>query len=120
MIVDNEDMLTEPKPTYKTVASSLLRTIVSMTIFIAVDYWIFRSWGAVILLVTVIFLHELGHLIAMKVFGYRGINMTFIPFLGAYVSGQATHFSKYKKIIMLLAGPLPGIIIGMVLLFLYK
>ncbi|MEP7144890.1 MAG: site-2 protease family protein [Ferruginibacter sp.] len=120
MNADNEDLLIESKPLHQTAAISLLRTVLSLALFIAVDYWIFKSWGAVFLLVSVIFLHELGHFIAMKIFGYKGISMTFIPFMGAYVSGEATHFSKYKKIVMLLAGPLPGIIIGMVLLFLYR
>ena len=120
MDAENKDMLTEPKPIHQTTTSSLLRTILSLALFIAVDYWIFKSWQAVFLLVSVIFIHEFGHFIAMKIFGYKGINMTFVPFMGAYVSGEATHFSKYKKIIMLLAGPVPGIIIGMALLFLYQ
>ncbi|MEO5891687.1 MAG: site-2 protease family protein [Ferruginibacter sp.] len=117
---ENENLLVDAKPIHQTTASSLLRTIISLALFIAVDYWIFKSWSAVLLLVSVIFIHESGHFIAMKVFGYRGINMTFVPFLGAYVSGEATHFSKYKRIIVLLAGPIPGIIIGMILLFLFQ
>jgi Zn-dependent protease len=117
---DHEDKLTEPKPIHQAASSSLLRTILSLAAFIAVDYLIFKSWAAVFLLVSVILLHESGHFIAMKRFGYQGVNMTFVPFMGAYVSGQATHFSKVKKLIVLLAGPLPGIIIGMALLVLYQ
>lgn len=120
MIAENEDILTEQKPPQSVESSSLLRTLISLALFIAVDYWIFRSWGAVALLVSVIFIHESGHFIAMKIFGYKGINMTFVPFMGAYVSGEATHFSKFKKIIMLFAGPIPGIIIGMILLSVYQ
>ena len=120
MSAEKEDLLKDAKPVHQTRSFSLLRTIFSLLLFIAVDYWIFKSWAAVFLLVTIIFLHESGHFIAMKLFGYKGINMTFVPFMGAFVSGEATHFSKYKKIIMLLAGPLPGIIIGMLLLFLYQ
>ena len=120
MDAENRDKLTEPKPIHKTASSSILRTILSLALFIAVDYWIFKSWSAVLLLVSVIFIHESGHFIAMKIFGYKGINMTFVPFMGAFVSGEATHFSKNKRIIMLLAGPVPGIIIGMALLFLYQ
>ncbi len=118
-ILDNEHLLTEHKPVHISAASSIFRTTLSIALFIAVDYWIFKSWSAVCLLVSVIFIHELGHFIAMKIFGYKGISMTFVPFLGAFVSGKAAHQSKYKKIIMLLAGPLPGIVIGMILLFLY-
>ena len=108
-----------PKPGAKLASSSLLRTLISLALYIAVDYWIFKSWYAVLLLVSVIVIHELGHFIAMKIFGYKAVNMTFVPFVGAYVSGEVVNFSKWNKIIVLLAGPLPGIIIGMVLFYLY-
>jgi stage IV sporulation protein FB len=100
--------------------TSLSRTVISLALFIALDYWIFKSWFAVLLLVTVIFIHEAGHFIAMKFFGYKGVNMTFVPFVGAYVSGTATNLSRKNKLIVLLAGPLPGIIIGSILLLLYQ
>lgn len=100
--------------------TSFARTLFSLVLFIAIDYWIFKSWFAVLLLVSVIFIHEAGHFIAMKVFGYKGVNMTFVPFVGAYVSGTATNLSRRNKLIILLAGPVPGIIIGCVLLFLYQ
>lgn len=120
MNIENEDLLKESKPRGITPAFSFLRTILSLSLFIFVDYWIFKSWSAVLLLVSVIVIHELGHFIVMKIFGYQGIKMTFVPFMGAYVSGEADHFSKYKKIVLLLAGPLPGILIGMLLLFLFQ
>lgn len=100
--------------------TSLVRTLVSLVLFIAIDYWIFKSWFAVLLLVSVIFIHEAGHFIAMKVFGYKGVNMTFVPFVGAYVSGTATNLSRRNKLIVLLAGPLPGIIIGCVLFYVHQ
>lgn len=100
--------------------TSLSRTVISLALFIALDYWIFKSWFAVLLLVTVIFIHEAGHFIAMKFFGYKGVNMIFVPFVGAYVSGTATNLSRRNKLIVLLAGPLPGIIIGSILLLLHQ
>ena len=108
------------KPEPAQTKSSLMRTVISLSLYIAIDYWIFKSWTAVFILVTVIVIHELGHFIAMKFFGYKGVNMTFIPFVGAYVSGEASNFSRKNKIIMLFAGPLPGICIGLVLFYLYQ
>lgn len=99
--------------------TSLLRTLLSLALFIAVYYWIFNSWLAVATLVTVIVIHESGHFIAMKFFGYRSVNMTFVPFVGAYVSGQATNLSRKNKLVVLLAGPLPGIVIGCIIFYLY-
>jgi len=99
--------------------TSLLRTLMSLAVFIAVYYWIFRSWFAVASLVTVIVIHEAGHYIAMKFFGYRSVNMTFVPFVGAYVSGRAINLSRKNKLIVLLAGPVPGIVIGCIFFLLY-
>jgi len=100
--------------------TSLSRTLFSLALFIAVDYWLFKSWFAVVLLATVIVIHELGHFIAMKVFGYKTVNMTFIPFVGAYVSGRASNLSRKNKLVVLLAGPVPGVIIGCISLYLYQ
>ena len=120
MSENKNDLPAKKRSFYKPGIVSLLKTILSLFVFIAVDYFIFKSWGAVCLLVSVILIHESGHFVAMKIFGYKHIKMMFVPFVGAYVSGEASHFSKSKKIIMLLAGPVPGVITGMVLLFFYR
>lgn len=100
-------------------ATRLLRTLLSLAAFIAIDYWIFKSWTLVIILVSVILLHEMGHFIAMKLFGYSKVNMVFVPFAGAYVSGSTTDLSLRKKLIVLLAGPLPGILLGCLFLYVH-
>lgn len=117
MVEETADHAQAHKPEDEQRKTSLSRTLISLLLFIAIDYWIFRSWSAVALLVSVIIIHELGHFIAMKISGYRKVNMTFVPFVGAYVTGTATDLSKKKKLLVLLAGPVPGIIIGSVLLF---
>jgi stage IV sporulation protein FB len=100
-------------------ASSLPRTIISLLFFAVLYYWLFKSWQVVIALVVVLLIHESGHFIAMKMFGYKSVNMTFVPFVGAYVSGEATSLSNRNKLIVLLAGPVPGIIIGSILYFIH-
>jgi hypothetical protein len=42
----------------------------------------------------VVLIHELGHFLAMKYFGYKDLGMFFIPLLGAYVSGTKKKFHK--------------------------
>ncbi len=96
--------------------TSLPRTIISLLFFVLLYYWLFKSWMVVIALVVVLLIHESGHFAAMKFFGYKGVNMTFVPFVGAYVSGRTTDLSNRNKMIVLLAGPVPGVIIGSVLL----
>ncbi len=100
--------------------TSLPRTLLSLIAFVAVYYWLFQDWLQTAALVGTLLIHESGHFIAMKYFGYRAVNMTFIPFVGAYVSGTASNLSRRNKLIVLLAGPLPGMLIGMALLGMHQ
>src|SRR5262245_19953008 len=67
------------------------------------------------MLVGVLFVHELGHVAGMRLFGYRDVRMFFIPFFGAAASGRKRGVARWKEGVVLLAGPLPGIVIGCVL-----
>lgn len=67
----------------------------------------------IFIIIIVILIHETGHLIAMKLFGYKDVKMFFIPFFGAAVSGKHDDVSSPKKALISLAGPVPGIIIGL-------
>ena len=69
-------------------------------------------WKPLVLIIGVLFLHELGHFAAMSIFGYRNLRMFFIPFLGAAVTGQHYNLPGWKKALVSLAGPVPGIILG--------
>ncbi len=68
-----------------------------------------------LILIPVLFFHEGGHWIAMRLFGYRNLRMFFIPFLGAAVSGQHYNVAGWKKAVVSLMGPLPGIVAGSML-----
>ncbi|MAP07913.1 MAG: peptidase M50 [Rhodopirellula sp.] len=89
--------------------------LVSLALFVAVGllWWDLRL---VLMLVGILLLHEGGHFVAMRAFGYRNIRMVFVPMLGAAVSGQPIRIPRWKKAIVYFAGPLPGIAISMVLL----
>jgi hypothetical protein len=56
----------------------------------------------------------------MKTFHYKDLGIFFIPLLGAYVSGSKREVSQKESAIILLAGPLPGIILGVVFYLLYQ
>jgi Zn-dependent protease len=111
-----------PKPTEPQAEPSRfnpLRTVISLFIYVAVYYAIFKDLRSVLFLVIVILIHEIGHFIAMKLFGYKDVKMFFVPLLGAFVSGNVKQISLSKKTIMILAGPVPGIILGLICLWLY-
>ncbi len=67
-------------------------------------------------LVGVLFFHELGHYVGMRMFGYRNVRMFFIPLFGAAVSGQKTNAKSYQEAIVSLLGPVPGLCLAIVLL----
>jgi Zn-dependent protease len=70
------------------------------------------GWGlrGMAVLVGVLLFHELGHWAGMRLFGFRDVRMFFIPFLGAAVSGRNPSASGGKEGVVLLLGPLPGLI----------
>lgn len=70
---------------------------------------------SILLLVAVLALHESGHYIGMLLFGYRDVRMFFIPFFGAAVTGKKHAAPAWQQIIVLLLGPLPGIVLALVL-----
>lgn len=64
------------------------------------------------ILVAVIFFHELGHYLAMRLFSYQDTTIFFIPFLGAAATGRKDSPSLSEEMVVLLAGPMPGLLLG--------
>jgi tetratricopeptide (TPR) repeat protein len=62
--------------------------------------------------VVVLLLHEGGHVLAMKLFGYRDTAILFIPFLGALATARKEDATLTEKVWISLAGPLPGLFLG--------
>ncbi|MGZ0164324.1 MAG: site-2 protease family protein [Planctomycetales bacterium] len=95
--------------------SGMALLIMSIVLFSAVGP---AAWDPAFLaiLIPIILFHEAGHFVAMKCFGYRNLKMFFIPFLGAAVTGRQYNVPGWKQVIVSLAGPLPGIALGGVLL----
>ncbi len=89
---------------------------ISILLFIVAYYFIFDSnITFIIILIVVLFIHELGHLLMMKFFNYNEVSMLFIPLIGALVTGEKHTISQKQRSFVILAGPVPGIIIGVLL-----
>lgn len=71
-----------------------------------------HSARSLMVLVAVLFFHELGHWAGMRLFGFQDVKMFFIPFFGAAVSGRNRGAESWKEALVLLLGPVPGIILG--------
>jgi stage IV sporulation protein FB len=91
-----------------------LRSFISLALYLVLGYYFFPSYKILLLITAIVMFHELGHFFAMKYFRYSDLGIFFIPLLGAYVSGTKREVSQKQSAIILLAGPLPGIIVGIV------
>lgn len=91
-----------------------LRSLGSLALYLILGYYIFHSFRVLLLITAIVIIHELGHFFAMKMFRYKDLGIFFIPLLGAYVSGSKREVSQKESAVILLAGPVPGIIIGIV------
>ncbi|MBK7560295.1 MAG: site-2 protease family protein [Chitinophagaceae bacterium] len=92
-----------------------MKSFTSLALYLAFGYYIFKRWDMLLLITAIVMIHELGHFFAMKYFRYNDLGIFFIPLFGAYVSGRKREVSQKQSAIILLAGPLPGMIIGIIL-----
>lgn len=96
-------------------ANIWLRSFISLALYLVLGYYVFPSYIILLLITAIVVIHELGHFFAMKYFRYNDLGIFFIPLLGAYVSGTKREVSQKQSAIILLAGPLPGIVLGVIL-----
>ncbi len=104
----------------QTSSNAWLRSLISLAAYLVLGYYFFSRWELLLLITAIIIFHELGHFFAMKWFGYNDLGIFFIPLLGAYVSGSKREISQKESAVILLAGPLPGIVLGIIFYFLWQ
>lgn len=101
--------------------NSWTRSVFSLLIYMVLFYLLFDQNIAYIAAITVVvIIHELGHLLAMKIFNYSNVKIFFIPLIGAFTSGKKQEVSQKQLSIIILAGPLPGLIIACILYYFNK
>jgi Zn-dependent protease len=86
--------------------------VLTLAVFVLTQLRSDGSAWKLAILVAVLLFHELGHYAGMRIFGYRDVRMFFIPFLGAAVSGRRESAPAWKEAVVLLLGPIPGILLG--------
>jgi len=102
----------DEKPTPASREQKIRTFIVSGLAFVLLFGLIGIPWMLLPLLLVILLVHELGHYYAMKYFGYEDTSIFFIPLFGAAAKGEKEHLRPFEEYIILLAGPLPGILIG--------
>ncbi|WP_455220826.1 hypothetical protein [Kaarinaea lacus] len=75
---------------------------------------------SVLILIAGIMLHELGHFLGMLIFRYRDSDSLCVQLMGTASVARNEGIATWKQVIIVLMGPLPGIIAGLLLLVLFK
>jgi stage IV sporulation protein FB len=89
-------------------------TAFSVVVFVLSFLYVFSDQlDFVFYLVSVLFIHELGHYLLMKRYKYQDLRMLFIPLMGAFVQGSKLNYSQKESFLVIAAGPFPGVILGL-------
>jgi Zn-dependent protease len=83
-------------------------TVLSMLLSLGV-YWTLWGWKFALGLVLSIYVHEMGHVIALRRYGFKATAPMFIPGLGAVVRLQQRIVNPLEDAAIGLAGPIYGL-----------
>ncbi len=109
----------KPELVEKKSSQNTKKTILSIFLFILTFVLLGASdFTFIFSLILVLLIHELGHFLFMKMFGYSDVKMLFVPFMGAFVQGKKDEYKQKQSLFVVLAGPIPGIIIGLSIFYL--
>ncbi|MBI3731672.1 MAG: site-2 protease family protein [Burkholderiales bacterium] len=86
--------------------------VLSALAFLALGTWWWGITGALVI-GGVIALHEGGHWLAMKLAGFRDVQVFFVPGMGGITSGEKHEASPFTHMLVYLAGPMPGLLLSL-------
>jgi len=85
-----------------------LGTLLSMLATMGI-YWTLWGWPFAVGFVLSIYVHEMGHVSALRHYGIRASAPMFVPFLGAFVRLRESLHGDWENAMVGLAGPLWGL-----------
>lgn len=85
------------------------KTALTMVISVAA-YALFWGWSFALGFVLLMFVHEMGHVVALRMQGVKASAPMFIPFLGAFVTIEGEQRSVAQEAVSALAGPVVGML----------
>jgi stage IV sporulation protein FB len=98
--------------------NAITRSLISLFIYALLFYLFFeQNLAYVAAILVVLIIHEMGHFLAMRRFGYSNVKIFIVPLLGAFTTGKKQEVSQWQLSVIILAGPVPGIIIGTLLYY---
>lgn len=101
--------------------NALVRSLISLFIYGLLFYFVFgQNLAYIAAILVVLIIHESGHFLFMKLFNYSNVKIFIVPLIGAFTSGKKQQVSQAQLSLIILAGPVPGIIIGSILFWINK
>lgn len=85
------------------------KTFITMLISIWA-YAMFWGWPFAVGFVGLLFVHEMGHVVALRMMGIKATAPMFIPFMGAFIGMKQLPENAYAEAVMAYGGPLLGTI----------
>ena len=85
------------------------KTFITMLISIWA-YAVFWGWPFAVGFVALLFIHEMGHVIALRSIGFKSTAPMFIPFMGAFIGMKQMPDNAFHESIVGYGGPLLGTI----------
>ncbi|HQQ94638.1 MAG TPA: site-2 protease family protein [Bacteroidia bacterium] len=96
--------------------NALRRSLIGLLVYALLFYFIFdQNLAYIAAILLVIIVHEMGHFLFMRLFDYKNVKIFIVPLLGAFTTGKKQHVSQWQLALIILAGPIPGIILGSLL-----
>ena len=83
------------------------KTFITMLISIW-TYAMFWGWSFAVGFVALLFIHEMGHIIALRMMGIKATAPMFIPFMGAVIGMKQMPENAFAEAVMAYGGPLLG------------
>ncbi len=87
--------------------------LISILAFVAV-YWTLFGWWFAVGLTASVLLHEMGHYLAVRRFGFAAELPMFLPGFGAFVKWRGANVDENVRAQIALAGPLFGLLSGLI------
>lgn len=71
-------------------------------------YAMFWGWPFAVGFVALLFIHEMGHVVALRMMGIKATAPMFIPFMGAFIGMKEMPDNAFDEALMAYGGPLLG------------
>jgi Zn-dependent protease len=101
------------------IGGKVLVFVVSLLLFSMV-FGFTLSLEILLILIVVLFIHELGHFLGMVLFGFSDRQILFLPFVGAATTGSKRQATPLQRVIVYLLGPAPGILLGVACIVVFR